>query len=160
MARHEADREDLIRDATGLKNRVEWDVPGEADPVVTGLKSSGHLSLYFGQDPVYQFDDAGRLRRAYVGAFLYRTEGSTLACIHRERSTSATTLHRRDLSEDELAAFLATMTTRVARLRASLADGSAREIRGVCETEKPGFVPALDLVLAASPQLAAAIANR
>ena len=133
MARHEADREDLIRDATGLRNRIEWVVPGEPEPVVTGLKSNGHLSLYFGQDPVYQFDSAGRLRRAYAGAFLYRTEGATLARIHRERSAGETTLQRRDLSVDELTDFLAAMTTRVRRLRASLAERSAQELRRVCE---------------------------
>jgi uncharacterized protein involved in type VI secretion and phage assembly len=31
MARHEADREDLIREATALRRRVELRVPGEAE---------------------------------------------------------------------------------------------------------------------------------
>ena len=79
MARIESDREDLIREATALQQRVEWAVPGEPEPVVTGFKRDGSLSVYFGQDPVYQFNPTGQLRRAYVEDFLFRTQGDTLA---------------------------------------------------------------------------------
>ena len=160
MARNEQDREDLVREATGLKNRIEWNVPGEPEPVVTGLKSSGNLSLYFGQDPVYQFDVAGQLRRAYVNGFLYRTQGTTLARIHRERTEAETSLMRYDLTPNELSDVLTSMTARVASLREALASGRATELRRVCEVEDPGFVEKLDTVLTASRKLAPAMPTK
>ena len=67
MARNEEDREDLMAEATALAERVELTVPQESDFVTAGFRRTGHLSLYFGQDPAYHFDEEGRLRRAAVG---------------------------------------------------------------------------------------------
>ena len=83
MARQEVDREDLIAEAVALRRRIELALPGCDNPVVAGYRSTGALSLYFGADPVYQFDERGRLRRAFVGGHLYRTQGTTLAELTR-----------------------------------------------------------------------------
>lgn len=115
MARHEADREDLMAEATALSPRLELAVPEEPEPVVAGFRGA-RLSLYFGGDPVYHFDEARRLRRAFVGGQLYRTQGQTLARLTRVRTTATTDLVRRDLSPDELAGFLADMRQRVGQL--------------------------------------------
>ena len=138
MARMEQDREDLMREATALNPRIEWDVPGDVELVVTGWKASGDLSIYLGQDPVYQFDSDGRLRRAYESGFLYRTQGSTMARIHRERSARQTTLVRHDLNVAELDEFLTRMRRRLTRLQAALSSNQAQVRRhvGTASTEE------------------------
>ena len=160
MARTESDREDLIREATALKQRVEWDVPDEPEPVVTGFKRDGSLSVYFGQDPVYQFNPAGQLRRAYVGDFLYRTQGDTLARLHRERTTDETTLVRHDLAAEALAEFVTVMQARLTHLRESITDRTATILRQVIECDSPDFAAALHVILKADPWLAPAIPTR
>lgn len=117
MARNESDREDLMREATALTRRVELILTDIAEPIVVGFRdSTGWASFYFGQDPVYTFDAEGRLRRAYVDGFLYRTQGTTLARLFRERTLEATHLLRHDLTADELQTFLDTMKQRLQRL--------------------------------------------
>jgi hypothetical protein len=135
MARHEADREDLIREATALRRRVELRVPGEAESVVAGFRSDGSLSVYFGADPVYHFDPHGRLRRAFVGDRLYRTQGETLARLTRVRSETVTELRRHDLDPRELDEFVAAMRSRLRRLCDALADNTATVVRQVPAAE-------------------------
>jgi hypothetical protein len=126
MARHEADREDLMREATALRERVELEVPHETEPVVAGFRQAGRLSLYFGQDPAFHFDPEGGLRRAFCGGDLYRSQGTTLARLRRQRTPHATNLVRHDLTPDELDAFLRQMRSRLQRLLAALQSGTAR----------------------------------
>lgn len=126
MARHEADREDLMREATALRERVELDVPGEAESVVAGFRQDGRLSLYFGQDPAFHFDAQGGLRRAFCGGDLYRSQGSTLARLRRERTPQATDLVRHDLTPEELDAFQRQMRDRLEKLLAALQSGTVR----------------------------------
>ena len=132
MARNESDREDLIREAAGLPDRAEWMVPSQSEPVVTGIKRNGSLCLYLGADPVYQFDPEGRLRRAFVDGFLYRTQGSTLARIHRERTETESTLVRHDLDAEELDTFLQKMRATLQTLRDEL---EARRQEGLAHHE-------------------------
>lgn len=102
MSRHESDREDLLQDASALSPRWEFSLPGFEEPVTVGFRKNGNLSCYFGPDPVYQFDAAGRLRRAYAENLLYRSEGITLSRIERHRDSSQTSLLRHDLTPQEL----------------------------------------------------------
>ena len=62
MAKHEASREDLIRDAVAMVDRAEY-VSAAAETVVVGFRSSGAISFYFGDQPVYQFSTERKLRR-------------------------------------------------------------------------------------------------
>lgn len=160
MARHESDREDMIREATALRNRMEWQLPGESELVFTGVKSGGSLSVYFGPDPVYQFSEAGGLRRAYSDGFLYRTQGTSLARLHRERSDEQTVLLRTDLNEDELSQFLSRMDERLDQLRQAIADGSATQVRSVSNDEPPDYEALIKLAIEASPKLAPAMPTR
>ncbi len=157
MARHEEDREDLIREATALCPRVEWQVPNEAGVVFAGLKRSGALSLYFDQDPVYQFDPAGYLRRAYVGGFLYRSDGHSLARLHRERNDDETALVRHDLSSVELAEFQQRMRDRLAALEHQLRSGNVIELRRVAEGELPDFSAFIAIAIKHADKIAPAI---
>jgi hypothetical protein len=120
MSRHEADREDLMREATALCERVEMRLPGEPEPVVAGFRADGRMSLYFGPDPAFHFDSEGTLRRAYCGGDLYRSQGKTLARLRRTRDETGVTLERHDLDPVELAQFLSHMQNRLALLLAAI----------------------------------------
>ncbi len=69
MARDESSREDLLREATALVERIEL-VPHATDPliaasdlfdkhIVAGFRRDGALSVFFGEDPVYHFNAEG-----------------------------------------------------------------------------------------------------
>jgi hypothetical protein len=128
MARDEADREDLMAEATALRERVELVLPGEPDHVIAGFRESGFLSIYFGPDPVFQFDAEGRLRRAFLAGDLYRSQGHTLARLTRIRTGDAVQLVRHDLEPDELQRFLAETQERVGRLYTAVEQRSVRII--------------------------------
>lgn len=122
MALHEQDREDLMREAIALYPRAEFQVPQESEPVFWGQKRSGQYSFYFGGDPVYQFDEQGHLRRAYLDGHLYRTQGNTLARLTKVRTADSSTLERYDLKQAELEDVLHRMADRFTGLQTELED--------------------------------------
>ena len=112
MARQEVDKEDLLRDATALVDRVELAANGESFEglrVVAGFRADGAASFFFGTDPVYHFNAAGELRRAYCDGLLVKAELSRLVSLRRERSAEEVQLIRHELSDAEQAAFLGQM---------------------------------------------------
>ncbi len=133
MAREESSREDLLHEATALVERIElaprWaeslQVGNHANSnVVVGFRRDGALSIFFGEDPVYQFNAAGELRRAYCGGKLLKAVGGRLAALDRVRTQNETQLVRRDLTRDEQAAFETRMRDDLTRFaRAIGADG-------------------------------------
>ncbi|WP_298861508.1 hypothetical protein [uncultured Gimesia sp.] len=127
MALNEQDREDLMREATAFYPRAELHVDHELLPVFWGQKKNGNFSFYFGSDPVYQFDQSGRLRRAYIDGYLYRTQGNTLARLSRERNSKESTLKRYDLTITESAGLLQAMSNRFLKLDSAF--GKQHEIR-------------------------------
>ncbi len=131
MSRNESDREDLLAEATALVRRVELQVDGELEPVVAGVRDNGRLSIYFGGEPVYHFDETGRLRRAFADGCLYRTQETTLSRMNRERTESSTLLLRHDLNETELAQFLAEMRDRLSQLMSALQNDHTKLLRSV-----------------------------
>lgn len=128
MARQEQDREDLLREATALVERVELKVAGEPDAVTAGFRRDGAASVYFGPDPVYQFNRAGELRRAFRNGKLLKADAGALVELTRTRSPTATTLVRRDLDAAETAQLLEEMRARLERLSAALRRGEYRVI--------------------------------
>lgn len=129
MARHESDREDILREATALVERAELMAPGEAEPVVVGFRSQGAASVFFGGDPVYQFNAAGELRRAYAAGLLYKAEQGRLVALQRERTASEVQLVRQELTAEESARFAAGALARLQRLAAAIAAGEVRVSR-------------------------------
>ena len=109
-----------MREAVALPRRVQLQIDGHDDPVIAGFFRDDRLAIYFGGDPVFQFDVDGRLRRAFVNGRLYRTQGSTLAELSRIRTADSTELSRRDLSSAELEAFLREMENHLRALRQSI----------------------------------------
>ncbi len=131
MARNESDREDLMQEATGLVCRAEWRVSFQADVIVAGFKRNGSWSIYLGTDPVYQFDADGRLRRAFVGGDLWRTQGATLARLQRERTEFESRFRRHDLTDSELIEFLRELRQQLAVFLTALDCGEAALLRQV-----------------------------
>ena len=156
MTRQESDREDLIREATALRRRAEWNVPGEPENVIAGFRADGSPSIYFGPDPVYHFDEAGRLRRAFVEEQLFRTQGDTLARLTRTRTDSATELRRSDLVKNDLNQFLTKMKERLTRFQQSLSQKQFTLVRKIPDDDEivPDLLIRLEQILCAKQPLA------
>jgi hypothetical protein len=159
MPRHFAHSEDLMQEAVALVERVELRLPRSTDTVVAGFRHDGRFSLYIGDDPYYQFDPQGRLRRALVGNRMFRTQGSGLAALTRERKSETTELVRRDLDPAQFAQFLRVMLDEIGVLRQALASGNFQIVRQVpADTPILGcLVEALDAILNAAGELAPSI---
>jgi hypothetical protein len=131
MARHETEREDLMAEATAFRERIEYSVAGEAEPIMAGFRESGRWSLYFGSDPVYHFSADGALRRAFVEGDLFRSQGMTLARLTRVRTGDEVQLVRHDLTAAELEQFTSRMKEHLASLKAAIEAGSAQITRQI-----------------------------
>jgi len=162
MTRRETDREDLIQEAVALQPRAEIQIAGVADLLTVGFRGSHAVSFFFGQDPVYQFDSTGSLRRAFVGGMLFRSQGNTLAMLNRVRTPLRTILERQDLTEETLAEFQQTMTARLCTLGDAIEQGKSVILRSVPEsvdwTEM--LTAALQTIRVADPWLSPAIGTR
>jgi hypothetical protein len=160
MAREESDREDLMREATALRRRIELQIPGLAETVIAGFRAEGRLSIYFGPDPVYQFDEQGGLRRAFVAGRLYRSEGNTLAKLTRVRTPQQTELQREDLDPESLRTFLDRMRSVLRELLSALRKSAAQTVQQVPPGDEriaPDLAAALDRILARTNALAPGI---
>ena len=150
VARQESDKEDLIRDATALVERAELICDGSPTLVTIGFFRDGRCTVYFEQDPFYQFDSEGRVRRAYENGFLYRSQASTLARMDRHRPTNAdgetekVILQRFDLTEIELIDFRERMLGLIRSLRDSIQNRQYTVQRAVTPD---GNIPAQTLTL-------------
>jgi hypothetical protein len=122
MARDESEREDLLREATALVERIELVVDGEH--VVAGFRVDGALSIFFGEDPVYQFNAAGELRRGFCDGRLIKSVRGQLVAMQRNRTATEVQLVRHELSVTEQAHLLSRMATQLRRLAASLNSGA------------------------------------
>src|SRR6185295_3849113 len=120
MSRQESEREDLLREATALVERVELRLPEQSESIVAGFRRDGSASFFFGQSPVYQFNSHCELRRAYVGGLLYKVDSSKLVEMRRERTAAAVELRTRPLSPEETARFLLDAEDCLKRLRDAL----------------------------------------
>ncbi len=126
MARHEAEREDLLRDATAYVERAMLSVPDFAEEIFVGFRRTGDMSLYVDQDPVYHFNASGQLRRAFWDGTLLKAEHGRLVRLTRERTAGEVHLCRQELSETEAAALCERVRQDLATIRAALAAGSVR----------------------------------
>lgn len=163
MALNESDREDLLRKAVALQRRAEFKFSDRAESVFLGFKRDGGLSIYLGVDSVFQFNDRGQLRRSYRNGLLYRTQGSTLAEMRRDRSSAdQLVLQRRDLADGELDKFLDEMTTRLHELQQRLSARSYETMECIPADADlvPEFLEAFEVIFSAEPHLAPAIPGK
>ena len=131
MARIENDREDLLSEATALVERVELvllDDQQPAETVVVGFRKDGSASIYFGAEPVYQFNTANKLRRAFWRGELYKADRCVLIAMHRERHPTEVVLRRRDLTAEEYGRFREIMESNLLRLAQYFDAGSYRVV--------------------------------
>ena len=130
MAREVRDREDLLRDATAFAERLQLRVvlDGRSVEVFAGFRADGGVSLYFGAEPVYQFNSAGELRRAFDGHVIKAERGSLVA-LDPKRSDSAVEMVRTEFQGEQLRDFGESMLARISGLRRGI-DGGEYEIEG------------------------------
>jgi len=124
MARQQHDREDLLSEATALTERVSLRLRGHDEEIVIGFRRDGSASIYWGGGHAYQFNSAGRLRRAHVGDLLYKAEKGRLISLTRERKPDVVELTRHTLSESQSRMFLMEMSERLEQLHHALAKKS------------------------------------
>ncbi len=85
MAINRQPREDLMREATAYAQRLLLSHPG-FEPIFVGVRPQGGWSIYFGEDPVFQFNAAQQLRRAHFGDQSYAAEQGRLTQLRRQRA--------------------------------------------------------------------------
>jgi hypothetical protein len=157
MARDPGHLEELMSEATAMVRRAEFSTADSHPELVAGYRDDGSLSLYLGEDRVYQFDPQGRLKRAFVDGLLYRTQGSTLAQLTRDRSPDDHVgLLRHDLDDDQLAVFRSAMTGTLAGVLEDLDLSRLNQSAVVPESADVAteLVVSLELVLATTQWLA------
>jgi hypothetical protein len=137
MAREEEPREDLLREATALVERVELQIERFADPIVAGFRRDGAASFYFGQDFVFQFNTANQLRRGYVEGRLFKAESGRLVKLTRRRTANEVQLLRHDCTDSETQEFLATACAKLVALQKALVDVEFRTIGQVPASGDP-----------------------
>ncbi len=139
MARTETDKEDLMVEAAALVARAEFCREVSAANETTwriatvGFRKDGAFSVYFEQDPFYQFDVDGLLRRSFDCGLLFRTQSTTLAQLRRVRTDDRTTLSRMDLSTDALENFRRRMRIHIEELLSGFEAGTLTLQRCVSE---------------------------
>jgi len=122
MSRTELDREDLLGEATALVERVEV-VVADWPRVVVGFRRDGAASVFFGADPVYQFNADGALRRGYCDGRLIKADGGRLVSLERRRQANVVELVREEWSEERAAAWLDDASQRLTSLYKRLLEG-------------------------------------
>jgi hypothetical protein len=140
-------------------------LPGN-EPIVVGFRACGAASFFFGDDPVYQFNTAAQLRRAYSEGLLFKAVRGRLVSLERVRKPTEVQLLRRELPPDKTSAFLAEMHNRLHDLAEQLEAGRLKVIGQVpAGTDVLGRVQAwltdhTDLPIAVTPHVRAATRER
>jgi hypothetical protein len=124
MARFTKDREDLLLEATALVPRVMLRMTLLCEPceVFAGFRGQS-LSVYFDASPVYHFNRAGELRRAFIDDQLVKAEQGRLVGTVRERSPTAVVLASTPLSGVAVERLAAGLCSRLAEVRGNLNRG-------------------------------------
>lgn len=147
MSASDERREDLLADATALVERAELQMPGEPAAIVAGFRRAGQLSLYFAEEPVYQFNAAGELRRAFVDGSMIVAIRRQLVRLAKTRTAEATRLAHQPLDGKQAADLLAAVQERLATLAAAIEGGRIAVQRQVPVDGQ--FLPRLQQWLAA-----------
>jgi hypothetical protein len=125
VARYEIDREDLLREATALVERIELHISERSDlnPIVVGFRSNGAASVFFGSEPVYHFNSAGELRRAFCKGALVKVDQGRLVEMQRYRQTHVVELQSRKFTDAEQQRFIDEVQSRLRQLASDLRSG-------------------------------------
>ena len=124
MARHEQDREDILREATALVERIELEVPGYSDPVIVGFRRNGSASVFIGADPVFQFNSKHELRRAYVAGKLIKAERGRLVSMEKRRTATQVQMLSTELDASSVTEIQTTAAEHMKELADHLREGT------------------------------------
>ena len=115
MAREESPREDLLREAIALVERIELarSAAPTSEHVVAGFRREGGLSIYFGSDPAYHFNSRGELRRAFLRRLAHQGRTRPARSLDRRRRADEVQLVSHPLADAVQAAFIAELTRRL-----------------------------------------------
>ncbi len=119
MAREIHERENLLRDAVAFSMRVQLQVDFDNRPVEVfiGFRDGGAVSLYFGNEPVYQFNNRRQLRRAYIDGRLLKAEHGRLIAWQPQRSDTSVEMLRHEFDTSQQRQFADAMHKHLERLR-------------------------------------------
>lgn len=123
MAREEAPREDLLREAVALVRRAELRVEGFSEPVVVGFRRNGAASVFIGQEVTFQFTTANEFRRGYLDGRLLKAERQGIVALTRQRTGRQVQLVRHEFDESETEQYLGFATSQLTELRLRLTAG-------------------------------------
>ncbi len=162
MARQEQDREDLLREAIALVERMEVETASEAQSVVVGFRRDGAASVYFGADPAYHFNTRDELRRAFVDGQLWKAEQRRLIAMHRERAAREVRLESREMAVEAQSAAVQTLRERLRILHQDLSSQERYKLIGQVPAEANVLARVLnwleklplDLVISERPNVA------
>jgi hypothetical protein len=123
MARQSHHREDFLRDATALLPRIllRATIQSQSCEVFAGFRQSESLAIYFDDDPVYQFNSHGELRRAFVAGSIIKAVGGELVAWQRSETLDQTAMLSRRLSLAETQELSKSLLARLAALKAAIA---------------------------------------
>ena len=85
MAINREIREDLMRDATAYVRRLMIRKSPTREAIFMGFRRQGGWSVYFGEDPVYQFNALCKLRRVHFESQNYAASEGKLHCLQPTR---------------------------------------------------------------------------
>jgi hypothetical protein len=124
MARETHERENLLRDARNLEPRAQLRLRDGGRETVAFFGFRGEaLSLYFDGDPVYQFNAAGELRRAFVNDVVIKADGGRLIGMRRERTAAEVKLNSAPLSRDAEQGLLIGLANKLTSLAQAIEAG-------------------------------------
>ena len=126
MSRIELDRENLLRDAVALPDRLELEIDGLEVPIFAGFRSAGGFSLYFGTDFVLHFNAANELRRAYIDGTVVKARNRSLIAMQRRREDRELVLESLPLSAEQVVEFQEHARAKLEWLRGSIRDSKFR----------------------------------
>lgn len=128
MARNESDREDLFREATALRRRLElrW----KDTEILIGTRAGNRLSLFWGPDFSLGFNADHELRRAFENGVLYRAQsGRHWVRLKRSRESGGAELVASILSNEETEELLRGWCHRLAALVRAWQQGECERLR-------------------------------
>ncbi|MEM6470530.1 MAG: hypothetical protein AAF802_13320 [Planctomycetota bacterium] len=141
MAKEKNDRENLMRDGVAMARRaLMWIDSAE---VFIGFRGEsegrGPASLYWNQDPVYQFNSAGQLRRLFLEGRRYKAERGQIFVLDQPCEIDPTSqrlmLKAVPVSSDETLRILAELDGRLKDLAAFLTNAGRMECIGMTDNE-------------------------
>ena len=133
--------EELLREATALVERVSFHARHWQGPVVIGFRSNGAASIYFGEDPVYQFNRDDELRRSHWRGQRIKAQQRQLKLVQRDSGSSRMHLLTTDLDAPQTKQFVDELANHLEQLRGVVHHRNLRVIGQI--PEHPDLLPRL-----------------